>query len=121
VTARKYHHIEQLLERNTNVGTAPRALIMAGGPGAGKSYVARRILSGTDAKWLDVDQITEFLARKAGRDLTDHTTGDELMPIAREKNQKRRALLADSGADLLIDGTGRHFESVVSLNGLRSC
>lgn len=91
----------------------PRALIMAGAPGSGKSAIVKQVIGGTSAKWIDVDHFTQLLARK--RDLEVKAGGSRLHDEARAKMLRRREHFMNQKYDLVIDGTGRDPNGIARL------
>ena len=43
-----------------------KAVFLAGGPGSGKSFVAKKILGGTGLRSINSDEVYEFLMKKQG-------------------------------------------------------
>jgi cytidylate kinase len=96
-----------------------KAVFLAGGPGSGKSYVSQNLLGGTGLKQLNSDQAYEFLARKHDLDLGNPyevhgKEGQEIRNRAKEITKTREELYLDGRLGLIIDGTGREVNKVIS-------
>lgn len=96
-----------------------KAVFLAGGPGSGKSYVSQNLLKGTGLSDLNSDQAYEFLAKKHELDLSDpeevlSDRGQEVRDRAKEITKKREELYLDGRLGLIIDGTGRDVNKVIS-------
>ena len=115
----KIHDIletEQILE-GPNDPHIFKAVFLAGGPGSGKSYVARDLLQGTGLKPLNSDDVYEYLARKNKMDLSDPEVvgspqGQEIRDRAKEITKTREDLYLDGRLGLVIDGTGKDVAKV---------
>ena len=115
----KIHDIletEQILE-GPNDPHIFKAVFLAGGPGSGKSYVARDLLQGTGLKPLNSDDVYEYLARKNNMDLSDPEVvgspqGQEIRDRAKEITKTREDLYLDGRLGLVIDGTGKDVAKV---------
>tara|TARA_B110000908_G_C10267789_1_gene466304 strand:+ start:6714 stop:7409 length:696 start_codon:yes stop_codon:yes gene_type:complete len=109
--------INQPLEEGPNDPHIFKAVFMAGGPGSGKSYVARKMLGGTGLKSVNSDEIYEYLAQKQDMDLRDPAVvgspaGQEVRGKAKELTQKKRDHYLDGRLGLLLDGTGKDVAKV---------
>ena len=109
--------INQPLEEGPNDPHIFKAVFMAGGPGSGKSYVARKMLGGTGLKSVNSDEIYEYLAQKQDMDLRDPAVvgspaGQEVRGKAKELTQKKRDHYLDDRLGLLLDGTGKDVAKV---------
>ena len=109
--------ITQPLEEGPNDPHIFKAVFMAGGPGSGKSYVARKMLSGTGLKTVNSDEIYEYLMHKKNMDMSDPQTiaspqGQEVRDKAKDLTQKRRGHFLDGRLGVIIDGTGKDVAKV---------
>lgn len=109
--------INQPLEEGPNDPHIFKAVFMAGGPGSGKSYVARKMLGSSGLKSVNSDEIYEYLAQKQDMDLGDpevvgSQAGQEVRDKAKELTQKRRTHYLDGRLGLVIDGTGKDVAKV---------
>ena len=84
---------------------------MAGGPGSGKSYMARQLLGGSGLKAVNTDQALEYLMAKHDLDPTMPDEEQEQRDVqrgrAKEITSKRRDNYVDGRLGLIIDGTGK--------------
>jgi cytidylate kinase len=109
--------ISQPLDEGPNDPHIFKAVFMAGGPGSGKSYVARKMLGSSGLKSVNSDEIYEYLAQKQNMDLGDpevvgSQVGQEVRGKAKELTQKRRDHYLDGRLGLLLDGTGKDVAKV---------
>ena len=77
-----------------------KAVFLAGGPGAGKSYVSDNLLKGKGLKPINSDDVYEYLANKHDVDLSDPEVvggerGQELRQRAKEITKTRENLYLD--------------------------
>ena len=96
-----------------------KAVFLAGAPASGKSYVAQKMLSATGLSPLNSDQAYEFLALKHNIDLGDPDVvgsdqGQEVRNRAKEITKKREEMYLDGRLGLIIDGTGREIDKVIT-------
>ena len=90
-----------------------KAVFMAGGPGSGKSYIAKsRILKGGGLKIVNSDDIFEYKMKKAGLDHGDPEViyspqGQEVRNQAKQMTGRMEDRYLDGRLGLIIDGTGR--------------
>jgi len=86
-----------------------KAVFMLGGPGSGKSYVAKKLAGGTGLKTLNLDDIYEHLT--TGKDaVVGKGFQHELYTHAGNLMQTRLDTYIDGRLGLLLDGTGRKLE-----------
>lgn len=88
-----------------------KAIFLAGGPGSGKSFVAKNLLTNTGLKTVNSDEVYEFLMKKQGLDLDPETIfspqGQEIRGRAKELTKKRQGGYLTGRLGLIIDGTGK--------------
>jgi predicted kinase len=88
-----------------------KAFFLAGGPGSGKSYVARRTTGGTGLKTINSDDQFEHLLKKAGLSLkmpkSQETPRNKLRDRAKDLTVAKRGNYLDGRLGLIIDGTAR--------------
>ena len=93
-----------------------KAFFLAGGPGSGKSYVARRTTGGLGLKIVNSDDAFETLLKKAGLSLKmppeQEAPRDIVRGRAKELTAKRKGNYLDGRLGLVIDGTGREFDKI---------
>ena len=93
-----------------------KAFFLAGGPGSGKSYVARRTTGGLGLKIVNSDDAFETLLKKAGLSLKmppeQEAPRDIVRGRAKELTAKRKGNYLDGRLCLVIDGTGREFDKI---------
>ena len=97
-----------------------KAVFMAGGPGSGKSYIAKsRLLKGGGLKIVNSDDIFEFKMGKAGLDYEDPEViyspqGQEIRNKAKETTSTMEAGYLKGRLGLIIDGTGREITKIAN-------
>ena len=97
-----------------------KAVFMAGGPGSGKSYIAKsRLLQGGGLKIVNSDDIFEFKMDKAGLDYEDPEViyspqGQEIRNKAKETTSTMEAGYLKGRLGLIIDGTGREITKIAN-------
>jgi len=101
----------------TRLGEGPndphifKAIFLAGGPGSGKSFVARNILGGTGLKTMNSDDVYEILMKKQDLALDPDTIaspqGQKIRDKAKLMTKRRSVNWIDGRLGLLIDGTGK--------------
>ena len=88
-----------------------KAVFLAGGPGSGKSFVAKNILGGTGLRSINSDEVYEYLMKKQGLSLDPETIfspqGQEIRDKAKGLSRRREATYLDGRLGLIIDGTGK--------------
>jgi len=95
-----------------------KAVFMAGGPGSGKSYIAKsRLLQGGGLKIVNSDDIFEFKMDKAGLDYEDPEViyspqGQEIRNKAKETTATMEEGYLRGRLGLIIDGTGREITKI---------
>ena len=95
-----------------------KAVFMAGGPGSGKSYIAKsRLLKGGGLKIVNSDDIFEFKMDKAGLDYEDPEViyspqGQAIRNKAKETTSTMEENYLKGRLGLIIDGTGREITKI---------
>ena len=95
-----------------------KAVFMAGGPGSGKSYIAKsRLLKGGGLKIVNSDDVFEFKMGKAGLDFEDPDViyspqGQEIRNKAKETTSTMENGYLKGRLGLIIDGTGREITKI---------
>jgi len=88
-----------------------KAVFMAGGPGSGKSYVAKKLLSMTGLKSVNSDTVMELLFKKQDLELNPDTIGSpqgqEVRQAAKRITKNAQVGYLDGRLGLVIDGTGK--------------
>tara|TARA_B100000900_G_scaffold408255_1_gene422233 strand:- start:3594 stop:4286 length:693 start_codon:yes stop_codon:yes gene_type:complete len=88
-----------------------KAVFMAGGPGSGKSYVAKKLLSMTGLKSVNSDTVMELLFKKQDLELNPDTIaspqGQEVRQTAKRITKNAQEGYLDGRLGLVIDGTGK--------------
>lgn len=101
----RYNEISQLQEGKHDKFIF-KAVFMAGGPGSGKSTIAKQIFSGTGLKLVDRDNILLQFTKM-------HKSVDRShIGVLRDKT---RNLYIDGRLGMIIDGTARKAESITEL------
>ena len=93
-----------------------KAVFMAGGPGSGKSHMARELLGGSGLKAVNTDQALEYLMAKHDLDPKmpdeEQEERDVQRDRAKELTSKRSANYIDGRLGLIIDGTAKDYEKI---------
>jgi len=113
--------INQPLEEGPHDPHIFKAVFLAGGPGSGKSYVARSLLSGYGLKSVNSDEIYEYLAKKQDMDLGDPAQvgspqGQDIRNRAKELTGMRNTHYMSGRLGLIIDGTGKDLTKIKQTN-----
>ena len=92
------------------------AIFLAGGPGSGKSYVAKRTLGGEGMKVVNSDDAFEKLLKKAGLSLRmpkrEKEQRDVVRGRAKELTTTRQTNYIEGRLGLIMDGTGRDYDRI---------
>ena len=91
-----------------------KAIFLAGGPGSGKSFVAKNILGGTGLRPVNSDDVYEFLMKK-GPALDPRNYFPTQGPrnrgkVFQELTRTRKRTYLDGRIGLIIDGTGKNID-----------
>jgi len=102
---------EAKVEEGVNDPHIFKAVFLAGGPGSGKSFVAKNILGGTGLRTVNSDDVYEYLMKKQDLALDPATIaspqGQEIRGKAKQLTVSRMDQYLDGRLGLLIDGTGK--------------
>jgi len=94
-----------------------KAIFLAGGPGSGKSYVARKATGGTGLKSVNSDEAFEHLLKKAGLSLKMPPEEFERKEIVRQRAKditvKKHANFVEGRLGMIIDGTGKDADKIL--------
>ena len=94
-----------------------KAFFLAGGPGSGKSYVARQATGGTGLKSVNSDDAFEHLLNKAGLSLKMPPEEFERKEVVRARAKEITAVkqknYVEGRLGLIIDGTGRDANKIL--------
>jgi len=113
--------IHQITEQNLAEGPHDKhifkAVFLAGGPGSGKSYVSKGLLSGYGLKAINSDDIYEYMAHKQELDLGDPDAvaspeGQEIRDRAKKLTSHRENAYLSGRLGIIIDGTGKNTDKV---------
>ena len=101
-----------------------KAVFIVGGPGSGKSFIAKKSLQGHGFRIVNSDDVFEYLMVKNNLDLKmQNLSPDELVQRDFERDKakkltaKRQWQYIHGRLGLIIDGTGRDFERAQKLHG----
>ena len=102
-----------------------KAIFMAGGPGSGKSYVARRTTGGLGMKMVNSDDIYEKMLNDAGLDTTPEDIysdqGQEIRGRAKGVTKRMQGNFLEGRLGLIIDGTGKDYDKIAKqVQGLKA-
>ena len=96
-----------------------KAIFLAGGPGSGKSFVARKTMPGLGLKNINSDTFFEKLIKDADIDLDfrsmnpDETKRrDEIRAKAKGITQRQTANFVAGRLGIIIDGTGAKYDTI---------
>lgn len=90
-----------------------KAIFMAGGPGAGKSTIAKKLLTYRGFRSLDSDKILELYAKKYDLNLKNVSDwNDDYKKLAKMKMANAAKNYIDGGLPLIFDGTGANPEKI---------
>ena len=107
----KINDIIKPVEEGINDPHIFKAVFMAGGPGSGKSFVAKKMLRGTGLKMVNSDEVFELIMNKDGIEMTPDNVGSDAGQERREKakvlTMKRKDIFLDGKLGVVIDGTGK--------------
>jgi dephospho-CoA kinase len=95
-----------------------KAIFLAGGPGSGKDYILRMILSGAPLREINSDTVFEILMAKAGKSLIMKDFDPEKDMIrgkAKETTKERQRLAVQGRLGLVINGTGDNVSKFVKI------
>lgn len=84
-----------------------KAIFMLGGPGSGKTHVAKKLAGGTGLRTVNVDDFYELLRDRQG--IQGQGFDDDLYKYSGNLTQKKLNLLLKDQV-MVIDGTGRKIE-----------
>ena len=107
---------EQILSEGLYDPNIFKAFFLAGGPGSGKSFVARNVFSGTGLKLVNSDIILENSLKKAGLSMSmpdeEQYFRDMLRTRAKAIVDNQRDLYVTGRLGLVIDATGRDYNII---------
>ncbi len=117
----KISEVVQPVEEGLNDPYIFKAVFMAGGPGSGKSFVARNLFGQFGGmKMLNSDTAFEILMSKAN--LSWKMPDDEAEPrdrvraSAKNITAKQDELYQNGRLGMVIDGTGREYDKIAKMN-----
>ena len=94
-----------------------KAFFLAGGPGSGKSYVARQATGGTGLKTVNSDDAFEHLLNKAGLSLKMPPEEFERKEVVRGRAKEitvaKQKNYVEGRLGLIIDGTGKDVNKIL--------
>lgn len=82
-----------------------KAIFMLGGPGSGKTYVAKKLTGHSGLRHVNVDEFYEMLRNKQG--IQGRGFDTELYRYSGSLSQKKLDLLLKGRIGIVVDGTGR--------------
>jgi cytidylate kinase len=107
---------EQILSEGLYDPGIFKAFFLAGGPGSGKSFVARNVFTGTGLKFVNSDIFFEKSLRDAGLSLTlpdeEQYFRDMLRTKAKAKAENQASLYVKGRLGLVVDATGRDYNVI---------
>jgi len=115
----KYINENYLLTEGVYDPSIFKAIFLAGGPGSGKSFVAKKTTLGLGLKSVNSDTLFEKLSKEAGMDLTNMKLSgptvkirDEIRSKAKDLTAKQMDRYINGRIGLVIDGTGRNYNKI---------
>ena len=114
----RFHDLTDDLNEGINDNAIFKAIFMAGGPGSGKSFIAKQTgLAGLGFKVIDSDSAFERYLDDAGLDKRDDDDiaspeGQELRDKARRVTTAKLDHSTDGKLGVVVDGTGRDFNKI---------
>ena len=94
-----------------------KAFFLAGGPGSGKSYIAKKTTGGTGLKMVNSDPAFENMLKKAGLSLKMPPEEFERKEVVRGKAKavtgKMKKGFIEGRLGLIIDGTGKDADKIL--------
>ena len=94
-----------------------KAFFLAGGPGSGKSYVARKATGGSGLKSVNSDDAFEHMLNKAGLSLKMPPEDSERKEVQRQRAKEitaaKKGNYLEGRIGLVIDGTGREADKIL--------
>jgi len=117
-------YLEQMIQEGVNDPGIFKAFFTAGGPGSGKSYVAKRSgvgpMSPYGLKVVNSDNQFEKLLRDAGLEMNPETIfspkGQEIRGRAKALTKRQQAGYIQGRLGLLIDGTGKDYAKIKKMS-----
>jgi shikimate kinase len=107
---------EQILSEGLYDPGIFKAFFLAGGPGSGKSFVARNVFTGTGLKFVNSDTFFERSLKNAGLSLTlpdeEQYFRDMLRTQAKARAENQASLYVQGRLGLVIDSTGRDYNVI---------
>ena len=93
-----------------------KAFFLAGGPGSGKSFVARKTTGGSGLRVVNSDDVFEALLKKAGLSAKmppeEEKERDVVRGQAKEITKLRQDNYLEGRIGLIIDGTGKDYDKI---------
>lgn len=96
-----------------------KAIFLAGGPGSGKSFVAKKTTGGQGLKMVNSDTLFEKMAKESGVDLKNMKFGGPEEKVRNAVRDKAKNLTSkqldryiNGRLGLVIDGTGRNYSKI---------
>lgn len=93
-----------------------KAFFLAGGPGSGKSYVAKKTIGGSGLRTVNSDDAFEALLTKAGLSMKmppeEEAERDVVRGRAKAVTKKRQDNYLEGRIGLIIDGTGKDYDKI---------
>lgn len=90
-----------------------KAIFMLGGPGSGKTHVAKKLTGHTGLRSVNVDEFYEMLRDK--RKIQGAGFDDELYKYSGNLTQKKLNLLLKGRIGIVVDGTGRKVQRLAQM------
>ena len=112
--------LDELFQEGVNDPHIFKAVFMAGGPGAGKSYIAQKLTGGTGLKTVNSDIALKWLMNKANLRLDmpddEKEERDQVRGHAKKITSSQEDLYLQGRLGLVIDGTGKDIQKISAIN-----
>lgn len=96
-----------------------KCIMLAGGPGSGKSYVGNKVTAGMGFKFINSDTFFEKLLRKADMSTdinamspAEYEVALKMRNVAKDKTKNYEDIIINGRLGIVIDGTGKDYEKI---------
>ncbi len=112
----------EFLSEGVNDPAIFKVIFLAGGPGSGKSFMAKKTgLQSMGFVTINSDDAFEHMMRKGGLDFkmpeSEKEQRDAVRDVAKATTNKKQDLALQGRLGLVIDGTGKDFDKIQKLKG----
>ena len=112
----------EFLSEGVNDPAIFKVVFLAGGPGSGKSFMAKKTaLNAMGYVTINSDDAFEYMMRKNNLDFkmpeSEKEQRDTVRDVAKAATNKKQDLALQGRLGLVIDGTGKDFDKIEKLKG----